>query len=282
MKNLAKVIALVWACLAAVAANAAVPTDSLEAQPYYLLIGEAEDALGDDRPDDAVARLMDAMAVDPGNPGNTLLLQNIGVIYWREGRDSLALATFDEALRRAPSMVTVKLNRGRLHLSMGHEEDAYADFCDILDADSLNTQALYYRGTMSLYGGRLADAETDLLLLKKLRPDAPETAVALSALYSLSGRDREALPYFERLIEEDPAPEYYAGLAGCLLALDEYSRAAETIESGLKRYRDDPELYYYRALLNIKRYRLDDARSDADRALRLGANPARINALFAK
>ncbi|MDE6269499.1 MAG: tetratricopeptide repeat protein [Muribaculaceae bacterium] len=282
MKHLATVILFTWAYLAAFAAHAAEPADSLEAQPYYLLIDEAEEALGDNRPDDAVARLMDAMAVEPGNPGNTLLLQNIGVIYWREGRDSLALATFDEVLRRAPSMVTVRLNRGRLHLDMGHKVEAYEDFCDILDADSINTQALYYRGTMNLYGGRLAEAEKDLLLLKKLRPEALETAVALSAMYSLSGRDRDAMPYFEKLINEDPAPEYYAGLAGCLLALEEYSRAAETIESGLKKYPDDPELYYYRASLNIKRYRLDDARTDADRALHLGANPARIKALFAK
>lgn len=270
------------AMLAAFAISAAEPADTLEARPYYLLIGQAEEALKDDRTDDAVARLMEAMAVDPGNPGNTLLLQNVGVIYWREGKDSLALATFDEALRRAPAMVTVRLNRGRLHLDMGHTREAYDDFDDVLQRDSLNARALYYRGTMNLYGGRLDAAEADLLKLKKLQPRALDTAVAMSALYSLSGRDREAIPYFETLTREDPAPEYFAGLAGCLLALDEYSRAAEAIEGGLKLYSHDPELYYYRAWLNCKRYRFDDARRDAARAIELGANPARVNALFEK
>ena len=45
---------------------------------------------------------------------------------------------------------------------------------------------------------------------------------------------------------------------------------------------DDPELYYYRAMLNRDRFLLDDARADADRAVSLGLNPARAAALFAK
>lgn len=82
------------------------------------------------------------------------------------------------------------------------------------------------------------------------------------------------------LTREDPAPEYFSGLAGCLLALDEFSRASEAIDAGLKRYANDPELYYYRAWLNCKRYRFDDAHRDAEKAISLGANPARVNALF--
>ncbi len=256
--------------------------DSLEAQPYYILIGEAEEALADDKPDVAAARLREAMAVDPENPGNVLLLSNLGVIYWRCGEDSLALDVFDEAHRQAPAMLTVLLNRGRLHLDMGHTREAYDDFDAAVHLDSLNCPARYYRGTMSLYGGRLDLAETDFEVLRSQKPKALDTAVALSALYSLSGRDREAVPYFERLVQEDPAPEYFAGLAGCLLALQEYTRAAEVIGAGLNRYSHDPELYYYRAWLNRDRYLLDDARSDAARAIELGANKRKVEALFSR
>lgn len=265
-----------------IAAAAQTPVDSLEAQPYYILIGEAEEALADDRLDDAAARLREAMQVDPDNPGNVLLLSNLGVIYWRCDEDSLALDVLNEANRRAPSMVTVLLNRGRLLLDMGHNREAFEDFNEVVALDSVNCPARYYRGTMSLYGGRLDMAEKDFDVLKRLKPKALDTAVALSALYSLSGRDREAIPYFERLVEEDPAPEYFAGLAGCLLALQNYSRAAEVIEGGLKRYSHDPELYYYRAWLNRDRYRLDDARADAAKAVEYGASKAKVDALFSR
>lgn len=256
------------------------PADTITAKPYYLLIGQAEEAIAEDRLDQAAARLIEAMSVEPENPGNVLLLSNLGVVYWRDGRDSLALETFDRVLDEAPSMVTVRLNRGRLHLDMGHSREAYDDFSEVVEQDSLNAGARYYRGTMNLYGGHLADAEADFEVLRQLHPKALDTAVALSTLYSLSGRNREAVPYYEILIEEDPAPEYYAGLAGCLLALENYTRASEVISDGLKRYSHDPELYYYRAWLNRERYRLDEARDDAQRAIDLGANKQKVDALF--
>ena len=273
---------ILFSLICGIAAAAQTPVDSLEAQPYYILIGEAEEALADDRLDDAAARLREAMQVDPDNPGNVLLLSNLGVIYWRCDEDSLALDVLNEANRRAPSMVTVLLNRGRLLLDMGHNREAFEDFNEVVALDSVNCPARYYRGTMSLYGGRLDMAEKDFDVLKRLKPKALDTAVALSALYSLSGRDREAIPYFERLVEEDPAPEYFAGLAGCLLALQNYSRAAEWLEGGLKRYSHDPELYYYRAWLNRDRYRLDDARADAAKAVEYGASKAKVDALFSR
>ncbi len=254
--------------------------DSLTAKPYYLLIGQAEEAIAEDRLDEAATRLIEAMSVEPDNPGNLLLMSNLGVVYWRDGRDSLALETFNRVLEEAPAMVTVRLNRGRLHLDLGHSREAYDDFSEVVAQDSLNAGARYYRGTMNLYGGHLADAETDFEVIRTLYPKALDTAVAMSALYSLSGRNREAIPYFERLIEDDPAPEYYAGLAGCLLAIENLSRASEVIAAGLKRYSHDPELYYYRAWLNRDRYRLDDAHADARRAIELGANRQKVEALF--
>lgn len=256
--------------------------DSLDAQPYYILVGEAEQAIADNKPEEAATRLVEAMAVDPDNPGNILLLSNLGVLYRRCGNDSLALTVLDEANRRAPRMVTVLLNRARLHLDLGNTIEAYEDFENVIEIDSLNYSARYYRGTMSLYGGRLDVAEKDFDVLKSLRPDAIDTAVALSALYSLSRRDREAIPYFERLVQDDPAPEYFAGLAGCLLSIDELSRAGEVINAGLKQYRFDPELYYYRAWLNKERYRLEEAKADARRAVELGANRAKVEALGIK
>ena len=54
------------------------------------------------------------------------------------------------------------------------------------------------------------------------------------------------------------------------------------IEGGLKRYSHDPELYYYRAWLNRDRYRLDDARADAAKAVEYGASKAKVDALFSR
>ncbi len=248
-----------------------VPDD--EEDPYYLLCGQADAAIKDGKFDEAAARLIDAMSVRPDSPQNILLLM---------GRDSLALATLDEALRRAPSMRTVLSNRAHVLLNMGRDSEAMRDFTAVIASDSLNTDARFYHGTISLYNGDLQSAEKDFQVLESVAPDATDTAIALSTLYSMTGRDKEAIPYLKKVISIEPSPIYYSTLAGCFLSLQELSNASEIIGEALKKYPNDPELYYYRAMLNRDRYRLDEAKADAQKAVKLGLSPAKASSLFRK
>ncbi len=257
-----------------------VPAD--EEDPYVLLCGQADQAVADGDFDSAAKRLLEAMSLRPDSPQNVLLLSNLGMIYSYMDNDSMAIAVLDEAVRRAPELRTAQSNRGEVLLKLGRDKEAFETFGNVIAADSLNIDARYYHGTIALYTGKLDTAEADFAILKSMMPEAIATARALGMLYSLSGRDREALPYLRKLISLEPAPEYYAALAGSLLALSELSEASGVIAEGIEQYPDDPELYYYRAILNRDRFLLDDARADAARAAALGVNPKRIASIFAK
>lgn len=259
---------------------AADPAGQTEENPYFLLMGEAEKAIADENYEEAAARLIDALAVDPENPGNLLVMTNLGMVYSCLDRDSLAIATLDEVTRRAPNMTVAILNRGRIKLKNDMNEAAYADFTKVIELDSVNADARYFRGIMSLYGGDRTTAEADFNIIKDAQPDRVRTYAALAALYSMTGRDKEAIPYFEKLIEKEPTPEYFASLAGCYLSIEELSEAARVINEGMKLYRHDPELYYYRAWLNRDRFRYDDSHADAKRAIEYGANPEKVKALY--
>jgi tetratricopeptide (TPR) repeat protein len=108
------------------------------------------------------------------------------------------------------------------------------------------------------------------------------TYLAKGTLYSMTGRDHEAISYLRKLIEVEPYAEYYARLVGCLIAVENFTEASDYIARGLERYPQDPELYYYRAVLNKKRYLSDEARRDADLAIKYGADKSRVESLFAK
>lgn len=257
-----------------------VPAD--EEDPYVLLCGQADKAVADGNFADAAQRLLEAMALRPDSPQNVLLLSNLGMIYSYMDNDSMAVAVLDEAVRRQPRLRTARANRGQVLLKLGRDSEASDDFAAVIAADSLNTDARYYHGTIALYNGRLEEAETDFAVLKATIPEALTTARALGMLYSLSGRDRDALPYLRKLISLEPSPEYYAALAGSLLALSELSETSAVIAEGLGHFPDDPELYYYRAILNRQRFLLDDARRDAAKAAAMGVNPKRIAEIFAK
>lgn len=258
--------------------NPQTPDD--EEDVYFILSGEADRAIADSDYVTAVQRIKEALDIEPSNPSNVLLLSNLGTLYNYMNQDTLALEAFNRALALAPSMTTVLENRGRLNLKMGNRKEAYQDFSEVIARDSLSTGARFYHGIISLYGGDMEGAEADFKVLENLAPDLYSTLVAMSSLYSMTGRDREAIPYYEKLIAIDPAPEYYAALAGCHLALEHLSEAASVIDEGLKIAPEDPELYYYRARLNLDRYLLSEAREDAQRAIYYGADPRKVAALF--
>lgn len=255
-----------------------VPAD--EEDPYVLLCGEADAAVAEGRFADAAQRLNEAMGLRPNNPQNVMLMSNLGMIYSYMDRDTLALTVLDEAIRQAPALRQAQTNRGKVLLKMGRDKEAFESFGKVLEADSINFDARFYHGTIALYAGDLATAEADYAVLSALLPKSIVTARALGMLYSLTDRNTEALPYLERLVEEEPSPEYYSALAGAQLALGRLTEASATITGGLERFPSDPELYYYRAILNRDRFLLDDARADAKRALELGANPRRVAPLL--
>lgn len=276
------IMILVW-LVGPIAALAYEPVDTLtDEDPYFLLMGEADRAIADENWTEAAARLNDALGVRPTHPSNSLLLTNLATVYTYQGLDSLALDAYDRALDIAPSMVMAMLGKGRLLLRHSRDYEAYETFGNAIATDSLNCDARYYHGMMALYGGNMSVAESDFAVLRTIRPEAVETALAMSSLYSLTGRDREAVPYYQRLVELEPSPEYYAALAGCYLQLGKLTEASETLGQAFEKYPSDPELYYYRAWLNRDRYRLDDAHDDARRAVELGANRAKVEALFGK
>lgn len=281
MKKIFTIAIIIAGSLTAYAES--IPADTtFEADPYFLLMGEADRAISDSAWDEAAARLKDALDIRPGHPSNSLLLNNLAKVYTCMGKDSLAVDAYNRGLEIAPNMTTLLGGRGRLLLSMGLDAKAFDDFSSIIDIDSLNTDARYYHGMLSLYRGKLDEAEHDFNILALIVPKSVDTAIALSTLYALTGRERQAIPYLEQLITNDPSPEYFATLAGCRLALGDLTEASEAIGEGLRRYPADPELYYYRAWLNRDRFRSDEAHKDAEKALRLGANPLKVADLFKK
>lgn len=262
-------------------ATAPVDTLNFDADPYFILTEEADSAIAHRNWPEAAARLSDAMAVRPDAPTNLLLRTNLAGVYSCMGHDSLALVQYDMVLDRAPGMFTTLMGRGRLLVKMGRDVEAYDDFSRAIEIDSLNTEVRFYHGMMALYGGNRNVADRDFSVLARVAPKARDTAVALGTLYALTGRERQAVPYLQSLVDDDPQPEYFAYLAGCYLGLGQLSDAGAVINRGLKVYPEDPELYYYRAWLNRDRYHLDDARSDGRRAIQLGASPVRVAELFA-
>lgn len=260
--------------------TAMLPIASIAESAYMRLIGDADKAIARQDWTSAEQSILEALRTDPSNPGNVMLLSNLGMIQFYTGRDSLALASLTDAHRIAPASVTVLANRARVFTAIGLTDRAVEDYDLIERLDSTAWQPYLYRGLISLAIGDTENAGKDLHKLESLRPDDIDTHIALAALASALEKPDDALPHFQALIRRDPQAEYYAGRAFCLLQKGQLQDAADDIASGLELDDCCAELYVCRALLNKKRYRNDDALADAQRAIDLGANRARIKMLL--
>lgn len=256
------------------------PYASIAESAYMKLVGEADKSIAREDWHGAEQSILEALRTDPSNPGNVMLLSNLGMIQFYTGRDSLALASLTDAHRIAPSSVTVLANRARVLTAIGLTDRAVEDYNLIEQLDSTAWQPYLYRGLISLAIGDIENAGKDLYKLERLRPDDIDTHIALAALASAIENPDEALPHFQALIRKDPQAEYYAGRAMCLLQKGQLQDAADDIASGLELDSQCAELYVCRALLNKKRYRSDDALTDGQRAIDLGANAGRVKSLL--
>lgn len=250
-------------------------TPQLMAQSYYDLVGDADKAIAEGKWENAEALLTEAIESQPLSPSNILLLSNLGIVRYNLGKDSLAIATLDEAHRRAPVSVTVLSNRAQILTAMGRDKEAYADYTRIIELDSTLIEPRYMHAIMSLRQDEFDKSLEDCKALERLAPDSQETQIAYASYYSATEQWENALPYYNAILEKTPSTEMYGARAVCYLMLQRLNEASADITSGLELNPDDGELYLYRAYLNKMRYMNDDARADLTKAIRLGIDRQR-------
>ncbi|MDE6528965.1 MAG: hypothetical protein K2L78_07960, partial [Muribaculaceae bacterium] len=134
--------------------------------------------------------------------------------------------------------------------------------------------------TLNLLLSRYDMAEADAVKLLSLQPDNLQGKYLLALIFSNTGRPAEAIPMFTALINDEPQASLYADRALCRLQLDELQDASDDIARGLELNPAEAELYYCRAILNLRRFREADARKDADKAIELGMSAPMVNALW--
>ncbi|MCM1111271.1 MAG: tetratricopeptide repeat protein [Clostridium sp.] len=236
---------------------------------YLAMVDSAETCIAADDLDRAELFLDRAMRLEPSSPGNVLLLSNLGIVRFRNGKTDEALRALDDANRMAPRAVVVLDNRAQVLVALGRDDEALRDYTAILSIDSLHRGALFNHGMLSLSRGNLPSATNDFDRLLRVAPDDRNTWLAQASVCNATGRYAEAAGWFTRLIDDTPEPLYYLNRAFCRLMTEEFTEAAEDISHGLELDPDNPAFYDLRATLNRLTLRNAEAEADEKTALRL-------------
>lgn len=211
-----------------------------------------------------------AIAVDPHNPNNSLLLSNIATMQRFEGRYDEAVKNYSMALDLTPNAVTVLLNRAALYITIDSTALAQADFERVCQLDPTNTEARYSLGMLEVERQNFKQAEKYFERIKAINPHSGLASEGMANLYKANGNYSKAAQCFTDVIKARPNASLLANRADCYLMLKQLNNAEEDIRNALTMTPDDPYLYVLRAKLNKFRFERQDMERDINLAVSHG------------
>ena len=176
----------------------------LSAQTYDMYISQAMDAIETDSLAKAEMFFKEALKLEPANIKNALLFSNLGTIQRRIGKKKEALEAYSLALNLTPYSITILLNRASLYLEMDMLDKAYLDYCNVIDLDAKNKEALQFRAYVYMRRRQYMEARLDYQRLLAEEPGNKTARVGIAMVNQKDKRYREALEELNRLITDYP------------------------------------------------------------------------------
>jgi len=225
-----------------------------------------------------------AIELEPGNEHNVLLFANLGSIQKRQGLLEKAVESYSLALNYKPNAMPILLARAATYLELGADSKAYVDYCNVLDQDIENREALTFRAYIAVRQRLYDVARADYGRLLTLDPKDASARFGLALLNQKQDRLAEATEQLSSLIKDFPLEaDYLVARANVLADRELYDLALLDMESALKLTPQDPYAYASRAAIYLRMGRHKrQARADLDQAVKLGLTHADLADLYDK
>lgn len=229
---------------------------------------------------DAERNLIAALRQEPGNPGNALLLSNLGFVQTKLGLLDKAIESYNVSLAIAPRSAVVLSNRALALIAAGRTADAMADLDASLAIDSTRSMPLHWRGLLRLGARDYAGAEHDFKALRAVDPADPVALDGLAQCMAQKGNFGEAIALTGEALKIEKSVERYQSKALLEIENGKLPEAAETLREAIKEYPREGDLYLLRAKLHELNYRPGDAAVDKKTAIENGADTQLLQLLF--
>ena len=243
----------------------------LSAQTYDELITRAMNAVERDSLNQAEAWFTKALQLEPANMRNALLLSNLGTIQRRMGKNKEALESYSLALNLTPYSITMLLNRASLYLDMDYLDKAYVDYCNVIDLDAKNQEALGFRAYIYMRRRQYQDARNDYQKLLEVVPGDKTARIGMAMVNQKLQRYRESLEEFNRLIVDYPKDvSLLKARAELEVEMNTLELALLDLESAVKMAPNDAEIYVMCGDIYLAQGRNREAYVAYEKAVELG------------
>ena len=121
------------------------------------------------------------------------------------GEFDKALESYSFALNFAPLAVPILLDRAAIYMEMGKTDRAYTDYCQVLDEDKKNKEALLMRAYIFMwFAGIIRLHGSIITVCWRLLLRVIAVGSGLATLDQKEGKFREALEILNKMIVESP------------------------------------------------------------------------------
>lgn len=253
------------------------------AQNYDELITRSFDYLDADNLPEAEEALREALRIEPGNPGNGMLLLNLGTIQRRQGKLKEAEESYTIGLAFLPNNLTLLNSRAQLFAEMEKYPEAINDYTEVIYHEPENEDAYYERALCKLMNQDTLGARLDLEQIDRFNPNSAKSRLGMAYVYKAQQMWREASELYDALIERNPRNAsllreraevfYFSNRMGA--ALDDVNKSIDFDPR-------DPYSYLLRAQIRYAKGDKEFARRDLNQALELGLNKEEVRDLIEK
>lgn len=222
--------------------------------------------------DSAVVTLKKALASDPENENNALILLNLGVLQRQLNLFDDAYFSLTASANASNNAPLVLHNRASLLVEMERYDEAMEDYNLLIQQDAEDVEAYYRRGLLFLEKGDREKAEADFVAAEQANPKHLFTKLSKALLHKLDGDWSTAEKIYSDIIasEAEKNSVYYLNRAECYLNMGQASRAAADIHTIEREQRNNPYFYILRGRLRLEQFDKFAAKADFEKAKSMG------------
>jgi len=252
---------------------------SAQSLDYMGWVDRSANHIEQNRLDSAAVALQKAMALEPANENNPVLLLNLGILQRQLGLYDDAYISFTASMGNNPLPDVVLHNRASLLCDMERFDEAMEDYNTLIRNYPEDVEAYYRRGLLFLEKNERSKAEADFKASDAIDPDNMYTKLSKALLYKLDDNWEAAEKVYTGLIQSSSKidPSFYLNRAECYVNTDQIFKASadlRAVEGSQKAY---PYFYILRGRVRLGQFDKIAARADFRKAKELGYEADLVN-----
>lgn len=214
-----------------------------------------------------------ALRAEPANPGNVMLLMNLGSIQRYLKKYDEALISYNIVVQKHPTLSYILNSRALLYYEMERYDDALKDYSTILLHEPDNIDALYERALVYITLKRLDEADGDFKKILSIDKDNYKGRFGTALILKRNGEWEEAEQVYSDLIYENKRQgELYANRAEAYLYLKKLRNMKEDLDKAISYGYNDVSVYILRGQYQLAQYDKEAAKKEFIKAKEMGAN----------